>query len=757
MLFKQVLPFLVAGLLLSSAASAAEGDGIELEGIEVKSKQEQEQEQGFIERKTNETSTQSTVTKEGVRLLGGPAQTLSLKAVELIPSVHVESPDAYGLVSRFPHTFRSRGQLGIGLGYMFEGVPVWGISQPGPRVDMFDMENIRSTTYYKGAVPVDKGLGAMNTAGAIYQEVLRPTDDFGLTFKQSLGSSNFSRSFVRLDSGDLPTGTKIYGSYSYTTADKWRGEGGAPDYRHHVSLGAVQDLSSSVKLELFGDYHDNKLNNFRTLTFAQANDLDQYRDYDYNPTLTGTQTEDRNYFDYNRETAKNLNVLAKLEVALSPESHLSFRPYYWTEERRTWAGGSFPGASPNAAVTAHINDFARYGAVLEYKTSVSDADVLLGYWIESLDLFMSDKTYRLAPGTGALVFDANAWRLGKNDGNGQINSPYVRVNKDFGNITVDAGLRYFHLFEPAKNGYVNNSGIPDVDFEEAFDYDPAIDPGASYRSSTKDLWVPNIGLSYAVSDRATVYANAGKNYARPRAYPGLISSYIQNRTAFQNAGVTLQHLVDRFKLERTNNFDIGMRYNGDTFYAQPSAYYVEGYDKLMSVYDPVLGFSTMLGAGETTVYGAELELGVNPIDDLSGFFSFTYTHSRIDNDVQTALGTFMPTAGKRVPDTPEFMAKLGASYRIKSIEIAPIIKFVGSRWADADNAERVPSYTVVDLNISYNRPELLGVKDFTAGLSFLNLFDNKYIGQIGSFDDTLGSAFYPGAPFTTAFTIGGKF
>lgn len=195
---------------------------VALEDVQVKGVQSR----GFIEEKTVQPRTETTVSKDAIQKLGGPAQTSIYQTLRLLPSVTVETADPYGLNTRTPFNFRVRGQPGKGTAMTIEGVPVWAQESPGPRPDMLDLENVSRVTLYRGAIPPDKGLGAMNIAGAIDIGVLRPSDHFGVDVRQSFGSYSFLRSFARIDSGTLSTGTKLYASYSYTTADKWRGEGG---------------------------------------------------------------------------------------------------------------------------------------------------------------------------------------------------------------------------------------------------------------------------------------------------------------------------------------------------------------------------------------------------------------------------------------------------------------------------------------------------------------------------------------------------
>jgi iron complex outermembrane recepter protein len=93
--------------------------------------------------------------------------------------VTVESIDLYGLAAE-QKNIRVRGVRGF-LGAMtVAGVPNYGGNPMGPREYIYDTENFDSIAVYKGAVPAD------------------------------LGTSNYSRSFIRLDSGNLPrTGTGL--------------------------------------------------------------------------------------------------------------------------------------------------------------------------------------------------------------------------------------------------------------------------------------------------------------------------------------------------------------------------------------------------------------------------------------------------------------------------------------------------------------------------------------------------------------------
>ena len=123
--------------------------------------------------------------------------------------MNMETSDPYGFFFS-PISMRVRGQQAIGMSTMIEGIPIWGIQRPGPRLDIFDLENVQSITLYRGGSPPDKGLGGMDTAGALDVGLVKPADTFGGIAKQSAGSYDFLRTFVRVDSGKLASGTKFF-------------------------------------------------------------------------------------------------------------------------------------------------------------------------------------------------------------------------------------------------------------------------------------------------------------------------------------------------------------------------------------------------------------------------------------------------------------------------------------------------------------------------------------------------------------------
>jgi len=177
-------------------------------------------------KQTNETVyTGSEITRDGVGALGSKAAVSVYEAINILPGVTVESIDPYGLAAE-QKNIRVRGVRGF-LGAMtVAGVPNYGGNPMGPREYIYDTENFDSIAVYKGAVPADLGTGVGARGGAVELRPRWPEQEFGISLNQGIGTNNYSRSFIRLDSGSLPqTGTGLSLSLSHTDAEKWKGPG----------------------------------------------------------------------------------------------------------------------------------------------------------------------------------------------------------------------------------------------------------------------------------------------------------------------------------------------------------------------------------------------------------------------------------------------------------------------------------------------------------------------------------------------------
>ncbi len=718
----------------------------QLSEIEVRERQEQ----SFVEHKKSEPATQDIITRKTIDLLAGPAQINPYKTIDLLPSVHSESSDAFGSISD-QNNIRIRGQYGdtfTRLSRTIEGLPISANVGSGFFGTPINLEDVSEISLIRGAVPVDRGFGFGNAAGALDQYIQQSSPKFGMDFRQSAGSNNFTRTYFRVNSGNLPTKTNFFFSGSYMEADKWRGEGNG--MRRNVSGGFVQELPSDIKVTFFGSLNTLKQHAYRPLTYAQATDSTYLRHYDYNRFLTGNALTDTMYYNYNRQEFDEDLAMMTIEFKPSNNTYFTFKPYYYKADGYRMAGS---GATTAAAVINRNNVMQeQYGILSEFGIKLGPTLAKLGYWYQSMDTMppsTDQKDYYLVG--GSLKF--KQWSYISKVGKRTFHEPYLMLNNTFDKFRMDTGIKYVQVGLPSVTGY-KTSGVPDVSYDDVFNYTTVM-PGMDVRSSSFKEWLPYFGAHYEFTKEASARFTYGRNYASPWAGP-VYSTYYSNYSKFNAAGLTLQDLWDDMKLEISDNFDLGFRYNQGSWYVAPTLFYSRFKNKQVPIYDSRVGTSYYQSRAEAESKGIELEAGFTPISGLTIFGSASYNKSIFTDNIRSAANTIIQCKNNQLNDSPEYLFKLGVTYTYHGFSVTPILRYVSQRYGDVQNEEKVDAYTLVDLNLSYTLKKIWSLEEVMFGLSFSNLFNEKYISIIKNDQDatqTLSTTYYPGAPFTAIASV----
>lgn len=710
---------------------------------------------GKLIRPTKQTGdslyTGTSVTKKGIKLLGTPAKSSVYNALDILPGLNVESKDPYGLSGK---DMRIRGAKGYYIGMTVEGIPNYGIMPIGAREDIYDMENMESVSLYKGASPADLGTGSGNRGGSMELQLRRPKDKAGIEASQSFGSENFSRTFLRIDSGELSSKTKLFGSYSYTDANKWKGKGDLGP-RDHITLGLNQQFSDAVDVDLFYNFNEVERHFFKNLNYEQADHIEDYFYHHYNDELTSDPKKDINYYDYNRGKFINRDFMSIININIPEKFNVSLKPYYSSEDANFREGKKgFPVVGyiqpKKPGVLNKIRNLKRYGLIPEINFDISDFEITAGYWFESHDLEKYVKRYVTTP--AGLEYNGYMY-YAKNDGHGQIHSPYAKASYELNKFKLQAGLKYFYYEEPASTGYITDATT--LKLKE--------DPDISLSETNYDAVLPTFGIGYEFNKNIKMYLNYGRNYMRPYAYVPTTNLYAMNKSAFKNANMTLQDIFDGWEMETSDNFDLGFRYNRKYFSIAPVFFYNKHNNLLVSIDDPRVinpknhkPVSYYQNVGDATAYGSELELNFYPSKNLIVYFNPSYTDMSFDDDLKRG-DKIVKIEGNQIPDTPKWIIKSGVIYTINNFEISPTVKWIDSRYGDALNKEKIDDYAVVDLNLGYTIDGFWRLREAKVGLELSNLFDKKYVGAIIGSDTGTGAEYYAAPPFTAILTVSGVF
>jgi len=341
-----------------------------------------------VEVKRRTPKTETTVKEEELKVRSGAGSVNVFKAIELTPSLNIQTDDAYGLGGG---SIRLRGFDETQIGVTIDDMPLndSGNFRLYPH-EYADVENLESITVERGAVS-KRNPFYVEIGGAIRIRTRPPANKFGITLSGKYGSFDFKRYFIRLDTGyllgnrNLP---KLFVSYSHTEADKWKGPGKHPEYRDHYTVG----ISHKVGRLFWEFYYDKnvQLNYFyRGFSFNELSNDSIFRRRDYNDRLlfpnTGANlSQNVNYYKFYKNPYTNQQLRANIELDITNSVKLSLKPYMWIGRG---SGTSATTSSGNIFFRESFNYTDRPGVIAELKFELpKDSRLFLGYWHEYADL-----------------------------------------------------------------------------------------------------------------------------------------------------------------------------------------------------------------------------------------------------------------------------------------------------------------------------------------------------------------------------------
>lgn len=677
--------------------------------------------------------TGSEVTSKGIELQGVKASTSVYEAISVLPGINVENVDSSGLAVE-QSSVRLRGVKSSMGALTVEGVPNYGGNPIGPRDYLYDMENVESFSVYKGGVPSDIGTGVGSRGGAIALHPKWASKEFGIDLTQSLGSNEYTKSYFRVDSGIVnESGTRLSGALSYAKADKWRGEGDlGPRINGNISF--VQPLGDKAEIKLWYNHNNQEQHLYRSLTYAQTQNLKANYKNDYNTLKTGVPAQDIYYYDNNKGSYKNDDVMAIVNYRIDDTFELMFKPYYSLEDSLISQGVT----SSGGRIQQRIRDIERFGAITELGAKLEHMKLAFGYHYENSLMEISTKNYTTAGAYAGMGVVGTS-------GTTYIHSPYAKVSGKEGNFNWQAGLKYFEFQDAASEGYTSGPA-PTYTLTRATDLDRD--------EQTHKIWLPTIGISYDFDSAWQAYASYGKNFIRPYSYLPLMTYYQNNRAAFQAIGMGAQDLFNGYTLEESNNFDVGVRFKGDSVEIAPTLFYGKHKNLLTTVTnDTNASLSYQQNVGKATSYGLETEINFFIGDTTTLFINPTYMHFTYDDNIKG-----MATKDKQVVDTPKWMGRAGVIYKIGAFELVPMVRYLGERYGNAINTEEVGSAWLADFRATYTLKNFYEKSPLKVSLEIDNLFGKEYISVINASDYETGTSTYQqGAPRNVMLSVGVKF
>lgn len=694
----------------------------------------------------NRDSTTYRVGKEGLALYGGAASVNPYNAVSELPSVSLDAMDPYGManVPGGNKGLRIRGEMmphgSIGT---VEGIPLTGIN-PGPGYQwLFDMENFSGISLSEGPISPDR-LSFFTNTGVLDSSLLWPLRKRRAMISQSFGSFDFRKTYVRLDSGQLSDGTMLFLSASDTRANKWRGPGNSPDGRSNFEAAIVKPVSGRFDVRLYAAYNDMKEYSYRPLNYAQASSLAAYNSFDYASTSSASAASAINYYGYNRQAFRDWSLLSEFEYRQNDSTSFVLKPFYTKEH-----GYYLDGMMATSKVRQWLVDHDWYGLTAEMKTTISDTGLKFGYWWESMDPPVPPTAWKIYNPAASGGLNFATWSLlEKTTSRHEFQSLYAMADREFGKLRIRGGARYMTEKLPGIAVY-NSTGIGDVSYDQAIASSSGIIASRSVSGPTFGEWLPYLALGYSLTEGAELKLSAGRNYGAP----GYDVWPVYQTTAALQAKYTAQQIWDSLKPEIADAVDLGVHLAYPNGYLEPTLFYSKSRNKDVSFVDPAINVAYPQNAGQTHAYGIQMAGLWKARRDTEVFGSLSYDRAVFDGNFTTLGGASLPVQGLQLPDTPQWIASLGAAYRKGAYSISPVMHYTGKRYGDALQKEPVSGYSTVDLDFGYKARLPFGNLD--ASLSLINLFDRQYIGFINAsyLQNSGQTSYYPGAPRTIAFRL----
>jgi Outer membrane receptor proteins, mostly Fe transport len=413
--------------------------------------------------------------------------------------------------------------------------------------------------------------------------------------------------------------------------------------------------------------------------------------------------------------------------------------------------GRPPSPRPLAPTQLYFRESFNYtdrpGAIAELKFELpKDSRLFLGYWYEYADLKQWQPHRRVIvnpDGTFTLDDNTNFFYYEFIQRTKTItNTPYLFLESKglLDKMDINLGVRFASVKRDFKSYRAKSELLPYYPEDGIYNHPGlTLDPRLTYEKTYRKT-LPSFGFGYQFTNFAYGYFAYAKNFRVPQNFLGDIPT-----------GVTAQDVADRLKPEEADNYDLGFRFDFDKFYIAPSVYYVKYKDRLIRTTDPE-GNVYLRNAGKVDAYGAELELGFVPVRRVSIYASFSYNEAKFKEKEIYDGNTPVEIKDKTVPDTPERMIKLGGRFQVIGFRISPSVQYVGSRYGNFINTERVSPYTLVNLNVQrriYKGIDLL--------VDVVNLTDKKYVGRISPGIRNNRALYYAGAPFTISAGLRGRF
>jgi outer membrane receptor protein involved in Fe transport len=731
--------------------------------------------------------TRSVATLEGPEIQKILPGISPLKAIQTLPGVTYLTADPWGNneqnISLFIHGFNQQQ-----LGYTLDGVPL-GDQQYGNYNGLSPQRAVISENV--GRVNLATGAGDLGTpstsnlGGTIDTFTSDPTADFGIRAATTVGSHDAFRAYGRIDSGDMG-GTRLYVSGVRQYAKAWDFNGKQKGWQANAKLVNESDTGRFTGYFAFSDKQepnedatsivvrpasgttpavDNRgvapyTRPFIYPDFPAA--VAYYQSPEYAAVNAAPGANYRNY--YSAAIRRDYLGYAKYDLNVSDTVTWSNLGYYHHNSGVGIVAGpitaaglpllfSFyypgqPGSSPTstqnlarlssifggAGIATRTTEYRieRYGAISTLRAELGNHEIEIGGWYEhqrssayrrwyGLDINNpSDPYHRPEDYAEPLITQygseirvkeyqyhlQDAWHL----------TPAVTVQAGFKGTIQDA--RQAVPVQPIPGSFTGSRELP------------------VGRLKTERWFLPQVGGIWDVTGQEQLFFNVQKNIRQfqTSAAAGLSPFALGSQTLFE-------FFKDNTKPETSWTYEAGLRTRHAVDFGpltaiegQISYYHVDFSNRLLAISPNTTitaiasGATILQNVGSVKTDGVDFAgtLRFGPTFSLYNALSYNRSVYQDDYVTGTAL-TVVPTSGKKVPGSPEWLNKTVATLDIAPVEFQLIGDYLGKRYATFTNDLKVGGYLTLSGRIAADIPLGDGgfVRKLTVALNVTNITDKR--------------------------------
>ena len=772
--------------------------------------------------------TLAKTTRSAVTLSGGETQKLlpgisPLKAIESLPGVVFETADPWGNneqnLALFVHGFATQQ-----LGYTMDGVPL-GDQQYGNYNGLSISRAVTSENVDR--VNLSSGAGVLgvastsNLGGAIETYSRDPLKDFGADARETLGSYDTNRTFLRLDTGDFLSGNSAYVSYLHQDAKAWDFDG--HQRGDQVNLKYVHD-DAHGKLTLFGDWqakvepNEDAINygNQNTAPAGQPLYTPYTRPFLYpnlsacastlttNPAKPGSPPAAQgNNFSNCFSAAQRADVLtyAKYDYTITPDIKWSTQAYYHYDYGRGIVAGPinqaglpglfatyYPslvvgGSSTSTGSLQNISNLFggsgnevrtteyrinREGLTSNLDWKLGDHDIEAGFWFEHNESAQHRVWYPFSAANddltpydvprGASVLTQYYAQFFVNDFQFHLQDQW----RILPSLLLQAGFKA--SLQNADGKFpINQENLPTVAVPVHY---------PSGELSSNDDFLPQVGAVWDATEHEQVFANIQENMRQFIPY-GAGSNFYGFSPWSLGTQAAFNLLKDTVHPETSWTYELGARTHRSLelgpitgFDGQASVYHVAFYNRLLNVapYSFINPAPAILvNVGGVTTNGVDLAGTLHFGSHLQVYDALSYNKSTYNSNYASGttagVANVVATSGKWVPLTPDWLNKFIVSTNVGPFEAQLNGDYIGRRYFTYLNDLSVGSTFELGLEASYRFPIPEGswVRTTKLSVNVTNLTNTKGDSTAVVTSASGGYQAYPIAPIMSFVTLQATF